>query len=281
MRSGKRPTGRGPVAPSPWWASPLPITAVLVLVVAAIVGFVLVSRSQPSPEPTPSPSTQSQVVAEITGLDVQTTEAIGAGGLKSPLQKVSATPLTGPQGKPEVLYIGAEFCPFCAAQRWSLAIALARFGTLSGVALTTSSSNDVFPDTPTLTFAHSSYSSDYIDFAAVEETDRNHNPLQAPSAEQERLFEQLNPRHSIPFTDFGNRWVGVGAGYQPDVLQGMTWQQIADQLLTNPQGPAASKILGNANWMTAAVCQQLANPPANVCAGPEMTKLRAQLGGGA
>jgi len=269
------------VGPSPWWASPLPIAGVLVLVVAAIVVFVLVSRSAPSPVPTPSPSTQGQVVAQITGLDVQSTEAIGAGGLKSPLQKVGAAPLLDPQGKPEVLYIGAEFCPFCAAQRWSLAIALARFGTLSGVSLTTSSSSDVYPDTPTLSFAHSTYTSDYIAFAEVEETDRNRGPLQAPTPEQERLFEQLDARRQIPFTDFGNRWVTIGAGYQPDVLQGMTWQEIADQLKNNPQGPAASKILGNANWMTAAVCQLLAGPPDNVCGGPDMARLRAQLAGAA
>jgi len=281
VRSGRRPTGRGPVPPAPWWAGPLPVVGVVVVVVAAIVAFVLVGRSQSPPAPTPSPTAQSQVVADITGLDVQRTEAIGAGGLKSPLQKVSASPLVGPRGKPQVLYIGAEFCPFCAAQRWSLAIVLSRFGTLSGVGLTTSSSSDVFPDTPTLTFARSTYSSPYIEFAEVEETDRNRNPLQSPTAEQQRLLEQLDSRLSIPFTDFGNRWVTIGSGYQPDVLQGLTWQQIADQLQNNPQGPAASRILGNANWMTAAVCQQLANPPDNACGGPDMTRLRAALASGA
>ena len=281
MRRGRRPTGRGPVAPAPWWAGPLPAAAVVVLVVGAIVVFLLVSRSQAAPAPIPSPSTQGQVLADLTGLDVQRTEAIGDGGLKSPMQKVSATPLVGPQGRPELLYIGAEFCPFCAAQRWSLAIVLARFGTLGGVGLTTSSSSDVFPDTATLTFAHSSYASSYIEFAEVEETDRNRNPLQSPTADQQRLFDQLNSRRSIPFTDYGSRWVTIGSGYQPDVLQGMTWQQIADQLQNNPQGPAASRILGNANWMTGAVCQLLAGPPDTVCGGPAITRLRAQLGSGA
>ena len=42
-------------------------------------------------------------------------------------------------GKPEVLYVGAEYCPFCAAERWPLMIALSRFGTFSGVGLTHSS----------------------------------------------------------------------------------------------------------------------------------------------
>ena len=31
-------------------------------------------------------------------------------------------------GKPEVLFVGAEYCPFCAAERWPLIVALSRFG---------------------------------------------------------------------------------------------------------------------------------------------------------
>jgi hypothetical protein len=102
--------------------------------------------------------------------------------------------------------------------------------------------------------------------------------LQTPSADQQRLFEQLNARRSIPFVDIGNRYVAVGAGFQPDVLAGKTWQQIATELQDNPRGPAAGAILGNANWITAGICQALANPPAAICGGPEITSLRTQLG---
>ncbi len=35
------------------------------------------------------------------------------------------------RGKPEVLFVGAEFCPFCAAERWPLIVALSRFGHFS------------------------------------------------------------------------------------------------------------------------------------------------------
>ena len=34
---------------------------------------------------------------------------------------------------PEILYMGAEYCPYCAAQRWSTIIALSRFGKFSGL----------------------------------------------------------------------------------------------------------------------------------------------------
>ena len=44
----------------------------------------------------------------------------------------SGTPLTS-GGKPEVLFIGAEYCPFCGAQRWAMITALSRFGTFTGL----------------------------------------------------------------------------------------------------------------------------------------------------
>ena len=40
----------------------------------------------------------------------------------------TASPRSSATGKPEVLYVGAEFCPFCGAERWPLIVALSRFG---------------------------------------------------------------------------------------------------------------------------------------------------------
>ena len=45
-------------------------------------------------------------------------------------------------GKPGVLYIGAEYCPFCATERWAMVNALGRFGTFSGLKITNSSTTD-------------------------------------------------------------------------------------------------------------------------------------------
>ena len=42
-------------------------------------------------------------------------------------------PARAAQKLPEVLYLGAEYCPYCAAQRWTTIIALSRFGTWSGL----------------------------------------------------------------------------------------------------------------------------------------------------
>ena len=95
----------------------------------------------------------------------------------------------GSDGKPLVTYVGAEYCPYCAAERWAVAVALSRFGTFSGLSGTHSSSSDVYPDTQTLSFYGSSYSSAYVDFQPVEEATNQevggtYPTLQTPTAAQ-------------------------------------------------------------------------------------------------
>ena len=40
---------------------------------------------------------------------------------------MDSPPLTA-SGPAQILFVGAEYCPFCAAERWPLVVALARFG---------------------------------------------------------------------------------------------------------------------------------------------------------
>src|SRR5260370_2112678 len=63
-------------------------------------------------------------------------------------QHVSAPLLQGQ--KPILLFIGAQYCPFCAAERWSIVQALARFGAWSTLAIGHSTSGQSgFGDVPT------------------------------------------------------------------------------------------------------------------------------------
>ena len=64
--------------------------------------------------------------------------------------------------------MGAEYCPYCAAQRWSTIVALSRFGTWSGLGNMASYSGDVYPNTPTFTFINAKYTSKYVVFKSVE-----------------------------------------------------------------------------------------------------------------
>ena len=197
---------------------------------------------------------------------------------RRPVRKpVSGTPLKGSTGKPEVLYIGAEFCPYCAAQRWALIVALGRFGTFSGLTTTSSSSTDIFANTPTFTFRSATYTSQYIDFRAVETSDREQKPLQTPTAAEQQLFNKYDTNGSIPFIDFGNRYAMTGATYSPDVLGGASWKPIADAL-QDPSSAQAKAIVGSANLLTAAICKMTSDQPASVCSSAMIQGLEKKLG---
>jgi thiol-disulfide isomerase/thioredoxin len=45
-------------------------------------------------------------------------------------------------GKPLVFFMGAEYCPYCAAERWAIVRALQEFGQWSGLKQTISAARD-------------------------------------------------------------------------------------------------------------------------------------------
>jgi uncharacterized protein DUF929 len=153
-----------------------------------------------------------------------------------------------------------------------MVVALSRFGSFSQLYLTRSSSTDSYPDTATFTFRGSAYTSRYVDFVAVEETDRTGTPLQTLDPEQMQLFSTYDappyvaPQNTggIPWLDVANRWMMISSGYSPDRLQGLDWDQIA-QRLGNAEDPVTRGIVGNANNITAAICVATGMEPASVC----------------
>ena len=66
---------------------------------------------------------------------------------------------------------------------------------------------------------------------------------------------------SIPFIDVDNKYISVGASYDPGVLSGLSWSQIAGELHT-PSSPVAQAVLGASNYLTAAICGATQNQPA-------------------
>jgi len=185
-------------------------------------------------------------------------------------------------GKPMITYIGAEYCPYCAAERWALAVALSRFGTFSNLSGTHSSSTDIYPDTQTLSFYGSTYSSPYVSFDPVEEqanvqVNGAYPTLQTPTAQQNTLLSRYDSSGNIPFLDIGNRYVIAGASYSPQVLQGLSRAQIAS-LLNDPSSSVAQAIDGTANDITAAICIVTGNTPNSVASSPTIAAIEKSLG---
>ena len=107
------------------------VLAVLVII-GVLVGVKVAggSGSGGSSQSQLSGSQLASVVDKVTSVPHTTLTAVGKG---SSFPKI-LTPVTGAKpltanGKPEVLYVGAEYCPFCATERWAMTVALSRFGT--------------------------------------------------------------------------------------------------------------------------------------------------------
>jgi thiol-disulfide isomerase/thioredoxin len=202
------------------------------------------------------------VLSDVTSVSPSTFAAIGdPSGVSGPVATSKKTPLLRADGKPEVVYVGAEFCPFCAAQRWAVVVALSRFGTFSGLQATHSSTSDIYPDTRSFSFYGSTYSSPYVDFAPVEEQTNqlvggNYTTLQVPTAAENAVLTRYDAAPyttepgSIPFLDIGNKFISVGASYNPQVLQGLSMREIAAQL-NNKNSVVATAIDGAANQIVA------------------------------
>jgi Domain of unknown function (DUF929) len=261
------------------------ITGGSVLAVIAIVVAFIVVKSMSSPATPPSSAARTPLPASVannvTSVPPSTLASVGKGSVitsSPPVTKVTGPPLTS-NGKPEMLYIGAEYCPYCAAMRWPMAVALSRFGTLStplhGIH---SASNDAFPNTATLTFYKSGFNSKYLTFTPVENLTVDHSQLQSPTAQQNQIWARYEPdpnQRGYPFIDIGNKYVIKGPIFDPGVLKGLTWSQIAADL-QNPSSPVAQGVLGAANYITAAICKTTNNQPASVCAAPS---IKAVAGG--
>jgi hypothetical protein len=229
------------------------------------------------------------VLATVAAVPRSTLEAVGRpSGLALPA-KVAGHPatLTGVTGKPEVLYIGAEYCPYCAAERWALVEALSRFGTFTGLSATHSSTTDVDPDTQTFSFYGSTFTSPYVDFASVEEATNQpdgdgYTALQSPTTAQDRILasDDTSPYTSspgsIPFLDIGGHYLFIGATYNPQILAGLSMQAIATQL-ANPKSAVAQAIDGTANEITAAISTVTDGQPSAVGTSPTISALARTL----
>jgi hypothetical protein len=264
------------------------ITGGSTLVVLVIVlAFIVIKLTQGSPASAGGTSTTgtllpASVASQVTGVPQATLNTVGKGAVpastSAPFSPGSGPTLTS-GGKPEMLYIGAEFCPYCAAMRWSMAVALSRFGTLTPLHGIHSSPTDSFANTATLTFYKSGYTSKYLNFTPVENETISRGLLQNPTTAQNAVWAKYEPDPSTrgyPFIDFGNKLVMKGPIYSPAVLAGKSWSQIA-AALKDPTSPIAQSVNGAANYITGAICRMTNNQPSSACSTPAVTAVQSGL----
>jgi hypothetical protein len=282
-------------------ASILTVIAVALAIVLAGQGNKPAVQGPPADGPTGTAlaavtrdlTTIPAAVLDKAGTGSLTGEGIGSMGASGGgyLIPVTGSPLTA-SGKPEVLYVGADFCPYCAATRWPLIIALSRFGTFSGLAPARSAVTngagqpEVYQATPTWSFAGSRYSSKFLAFTGVETATSTPDPktggytaLQSLTPGQQQVMGSHDPGQSIPFIDIGGKYVQMSslAPYGPQSLQKLSWQQIT-AALRDPSTSLAKQVNASANYLTAAFCTLTANHPATACT-PAVQALQPALTG--
>ena len=292
-----RPPGSRPPAGAPQRFSPTTIGFIVIaVVVVIIVAFVLVKvtgKSNGSNASTVAPTVtpaDPAVVSAVTGVSLSEADQVG---LPSTSEVVPPTLKTGQSalvlgGKPGALFIGAEFCPYCAAERWAIIMAFSRFGTFSNLKETTSSPWDTDPSTPTFTFADASYSSSYLTFDPVEHESNDKNGLdtrtvlQPLTAQQSKLWARYDggaSNEGYPFLDIGNKYLVTEPSYNPQLLSGLDQQDVAS-MLKNPKSSVTQAIVGTANYLTAALCGITGQRPASVCSASVVTQAAKAMGTG-
>jgi hypothetical protein len=263
----------------------------LVIVVIAVLVIVKVTGSSTPTGPgayTPAAPAPASVVQDVTNIPASVYNTVG---INSPTVQVTPPtvlnnqpPMTLNGKTPAMLYYGAEYCPYCAAERWAMTAALSRFGTWSNLKILASSHTDVDPETNTFSYYGATFTSPYIAFTGIEQysnvpTASGSWPiLQNPTQEEKSiLLTYTSSKYvpdasssggvSFPFVDIDNKAIVSGASYDPEILAGQTWSQIASGL-SDPTNPATQAIVATANYLTAAICAGTKGAPASVCDSP-------------
>ncbi len=276
----------------------------LVVVVVAALVIIKVATGSSTAGPAPFQPTSATVVSEVTGVPASVFNAVG---VKSPAVPISApislkgqpalNATTGATTLPEVFYLGAEYCPFCAAERWPTIVALSRFGTFSGLGdmISSTKPGEAYPGTPTFTFVKAHYKSKYLAFKSVEQytnvwdnATNFYSTLQNPSKTELAIFKKYDTTtyvpgmtaqqdYSIPFVSIGNKYLISGASFTPQLLAGVSRDTIAAGL-TDPTNPVTAAIIATANLETATYCVLTKDQPSTVCASPGVLAARKALG---
>jgi hypothetical protein len=228
----------------------------------------------------PAPAHVAQLV---TTVPPSTLNQVGAGDSRNPITSKTFGIIKGDghvtsDGKPQIVTMELAWCPHCAANSWALAVALSRFGTLSGLGEVNTGTyfcktaedpcnlNPLycFPYTHGLSFTGATYRSPYISFAPVELQDVNGHNLQKPTRREQRSLAAVHLQQTTPAVSIAGAWGFAGSGYDPATLAHMTWSQIAGTL-ADPHNRVARQVDGLANLFTAAICTATRGRPSSVC----------------
>jgi thiol-disulfide isomerase/thioredoxin len=289
---------------------------IIVTVVVVALAAVIIPKFTASDTPTSTtgatitasgdnpPLAPAGMVNPVTSVGLSVFNSVGINGEASPFVVTKSQPALTLSGKQRFVYVGAEYCPYCAAMRWSLVAALSRFGTFSGLKETASAPTD--GNIPTFSFVGATYKSKYFEFTPYEECNRLEpcQALQTVPTNVQKLYTTYDAGSSgsgtifssggagIPFLDIANRYVSAGDppylssffgdDNGPLVNGGPGVDAIAaaihDPSSAVGKGIGASGFIVMANYLSAGICAVDGSVPSSVCSTSGVKAAATALG---
>jgi hypothetical protein len=283
-----KPGARPAAAPQPrrfsgalmaWTAVGLVVVIIGVLVIVKVAGN---SNSTANATYTAVTTAPASVVHDVTNIPLSVYDKVGITSqqaVNAPTVINGQPPMTLDGKSPAMLYYGAEYCPYCAAERWPMTAALSRFGTWSNLKITASSHTDVDAETHTFSYYGATFTSPYITFRGIEAVSNipsgnYYKSLMTPTKEEAKnISTYYNPKFiqgavagqvGFPFVNIDNKALISGPSYDPGILSGLSWQQIAGGL-DDPSNEVTQAIVATANYMSASICSATKQQPSSVC----------------
>jgi thiol-disulfide isomerase/thioredoxin len=179
------------------------------------------------------------------------------------------------EGKSLVFFMGAGYCPFCAAERWVIIDALGRFGNWERLVEDWSADHDEkYLNIPTFSFSRAKYVSKFVAFESRETADRNFEPLDEIGEQDYEILDTFNPDQIIPFLLIDGQFIQVGSGYSPKLLDGMDHEKVKVGL-ANPNSQLGRAMREEIDNITAPICKSIGGK-AEICDSPEVKNLLAK-----
>ena len=202
------------------------VTAVLAIVAVLVVVKLTASPAHRAASESAAPAA---LVRQVTTVPAATLAQMSAGQATT-LQAVRTHgPLLTLGGKPAIVFVSEESCPFCAAERWALTVALSHFGTWKPARHHQFLGHRRLPR----------HRHPVVSFGTLPQrgADTEHHgadgqcrpPLQPQtqldagliaSDELPPYVNSVDQSGAVPFLDIGNRFILAGAQYDPQVLAG-------------------------------------------------------------
>lgn len=190
------------------------------------------------------------------------------------------TPVSAPLRsgqKPVLLFVGAQWCPYCAAERWSIVKALARFGSWSGLTIGQSTDRKGgFGVVPTYGLTTATFSSPYVAYEGKELQDNSSATLQSLTASEQALVDRYDSKGSLPMV-YVDGYAMVGAGYTPTGIQGQAFSAIQSQLQRGSSAASIEPINAEANLLTAMLCKADGDRPGTACSNATIQAIEQGL----